>query len=224
MCCDAGWDGEMYVSTVEMNLREQSARVWFGVACLFISACQNQDPGEQGLFDVVERYPDAAPIAPATECVVMTGREPVVSAAHVEVCSEIDYPRFPPAGGPHFSVWADFDTYEEPIETGFLVHSLEHGAVALLYDCPEGCPEVVDVFAGIKATREDTLCRAQSSDNRIIIAPEPKLDVAIAVVAWGHVYLATCLDEGSLSAFVEAHYAQAPEDLCAAGRSTPVCP
>jgi hypothetical protein len=200
--------------------------VWFlfGVAGLFASACQRQDPGEDGLVDVVEQYPDAAPIAPATECVVITGREPAVSAAHIEVCSEIEYPRFPPAGGPHFSAWADFGTYSEPVETGFLVHSLEHGAVALLYNCPEGCPEVLEAFADIEAARVDPLCRTHASMNRIIIAPEPRLEVAIALIAWEHVYLATCLDEASLSAFVDAHYARAPEDLCAPGRIAPVCP
>jgi hypothetical protein len=180
---------------------------------------------DDGLVDVVEERPDAPPIAPATECVVTTAREPATSAAHEDVCSVIDYPRFPPAGGPHFQVWADFGTYDEPVEPGYLVHSLEHGAVALLHNCPDGCPEVLDAFAAIAtAHADDVLCRDHPAGSRIIIAPDPTLDVAIAAVAWEHLYLATCLDEPSLTAFVDAHYAQAPEDLCAPGTATPVCP
>lgn len=172
----------------------------------------------------MEQSKEAPPIAPFTECVVVTGREVVGSAGHVEVCSELDYPRLPPSAGPHFSAWADFGVYEEPVEAGFLVHSLEHGAAALLYNCPEECPEVEEAFARIRADRVDPLCRLHPAGNRIIVAPEPRLDVAIAAVAWGHVYLATCLDEASLRDFVAAHYAEAPEDLCAPGQSAPSCP
>jgi hypothetical protein len=54
-------------------------------------------------------------------------------------------------------------------------------------------------------------------DARFIVAPDPNLDTPIAVTAWEHVYVATCIDEASLGTFVEAHYGQAPEDLCARG-------
>ena len=53
--------------------------------------------------------------------------------------------------------------------------------------------------------------------SRFVIVPEPDLPVAVAAVAWEHVYTATCLDLASLQAFVDAHYGQAPEDTCAPG-------
>lgn len=209
-----------------MHMESGKGHAWVrcGLAALLGFGCQGQAPESGGLIDVMEETKEAPPIAPFTECMVVTGREVVTSAAHVDVCSALDYPRFPPSGGPHFSAWADFGVYEEPVDAGFLVHSLEHGAVTLLYNCPEECPEVEEAFARIREGLVDPLCRSHPAGNRIIIAPEPRLDVAIAAVAWGHVYLATCLDEASLTDFVSAHYAEAPEDLCAPGQSAPGCP
>jgi len=93
---------------------------------------------------------------------------------------------------------------------------LEHGGVVFNYDCPEGCPEVLAAFdAAIAAHGVDPMC--EGVDARFIVAPDPTLDVPIAITAWEHVYVATCLDEESLIEFVEAHYGQGPEDLCARG-------
>ncbi|MGE0784844.1 MAG: DUF3105 domain-containing protein [Sandaracinaceae bacterium] len=180
-------------------------------------------PSEE-LLDVVVTHPDAPPIPPASECTVTTARSPATDRTHVDPCSELTYPLDPPAGGTHFGVWADFGVYDEPIELGFLVHSLEHGAVALLYDCESDCPEVTDAFARIAATIDDPLCRDHPMLRRIIIAPNPGQEAPIAAVAWEHRYTATCLDEPSLAAFVTEHYAHAPENLCAPGTSTPMCP
>lgn len=192
------------------------------LACLAL-ACD--PPAEEGLVDVVETRPDAPPIAPATECVVTTGRAPVSDATHLTPCSDVDYPLHPPPGGPHYSMWADFAVYEEPVPWGFLVHSLEHGAVVLAHNCTEGCPEVLAVFEQLRADRDDPSCRDHPNGSRVIIVPDPSLEVPIAAVAWEHVYLATCLDETSLRAFVDAHYAQAPEDLCVPGVTPPnSCP
>ena len=49
----------------------------------------------------------------------------------------------PPVFGDHYPTWAAFQTYEYPVPLGYLVHSLEHGAVVVFYDCPEGCAEEV---------------------------------------------------------------------------------
>src|SRR5207237_8446273 len=51
------------------------------------------------------------------------------------------YKFYPPASGPHFSVqgvapvpWQTIDTLQE----GQYIHNLEHGGIAILYDCPSG--------------------------------------------------------------------------------------
>lgn len=190
-------------------------RAFASLTCLLL-ACSGP-PSSEGLVDVVEMHPDADPIPPSTECTVTTGRAPANGAAHVAVCSELEFAMHPPAGGTHYASWADFATYSEPVPWGFLVHSLEHGAVVLAHNCQDDCPEVLAAFERIRVGTDDPLCRTHDNTNRIIVVPDPELEVPIAAVAWEHVYLATCLDEPSLRAFVDAHYGRAPENLCSPG-------
>ncbi len=172
-------------------------------------------------LDVMETRPGGAPLPPATECVVTTWSEVAGPRDHRDPCSAIDYPSVPPASGPHFGVWADFLTYADEVPWGFLVHSLEHGAIVLGYDCPDGCPEVLDAFSNvIDAHGPDPLCAEHpSTDARFIVAPMSGLEAPVVALAWEQVYTATCVDEPSLGEFVETHYGNAPEDLCFAGRA-----
>lgn len=161
--------------------------------------------------------PSRDPIAPFDECVVTTYREPAQSRDHHAPCSDVPLQSLPPTGGDHFGVWAAFGTYDAPVPWGFLVHSMEHGAVVLAYRCDESCPEVVAELQAIADGMDDPLCRGEDVRHRVIVVPMPDLDVAVAALAWEHGYLATCLDPPSLRAFVEAHYGRAPEDLCVPG-------
>ncbi len=175
--------------------------------------------GEGGLTNIVELRPSATPIPPATECIVTTGsavtRE---TATHLTPCSDTTYDTTPPAEGPHYSSWAAFGVYTAPVPWGFLVHSMEHGAVVITYSCGADCSEVpAQLRAFYDTYTADPLCSSSSVRHRLIIAPAPDLDVPIAASAWGEVYRATCLDEPSLRAFVDAHYARAPENFCAPG-------
>ncbi len=196
------------------------------LALLLLGACGpgTSNAGDGGLLNVVVERPNAPPIAPHSECVVTTGFEPTAEPAHRADCSAMDFPRYPPSSGPHYGTWADFATYSAPVPWGFLLHSLEHGAVVLAYSCGDACPEVPAAFARIAAQIDDPLCSTHPNGNRIVLVPDPDLPTPIAAVAWEHVYLATCLDETSLSAFVNANYARARENLCVAGTPTPTCP
>lgn len=185
---------------------------WLPLASILI-ACTS--PTDGGRLDERVETPDAAPIAPFDTCTVTTYRVPAASAGHVAPCSALDYPELPPSGGDHYGQWAAFGVYDAPVPWGFLVHSMEHGGVVLAHSCEGACPEVEAEFAAVAAEHDDPLCRGDAP-NRIIIAPAD-LDHPVVAVAWEHVYVATCLDPPSLRAFVEAHYGDAPEDLCAQG-------
>ena len=175
--------------------------------------------GDGGLTNIVEIRPSAAPIAPETECVVTTGsaltREP---ATHLTPCTDTSFDTTPPCEGPHYSSWAAFGVYTAPIPWGYLVHSMEHGAVVIAYSCGADCPTLpASLRAFYDAYTADPMCTTTSVRHRLIVVPMPDLDVPIAAAAWGEVYRATCFDEASLRAFVDAHYARAPENFCAAG-------
>jgi hypothetical protein len=49
------------------------------------------------------------------------------------------------------------------------------------------------------------------------VSADPLLDVRFAASAWGFALKSSCFDLGALAAFIDAHYARAPENLCADG-------
>jgi hypothetical protein len=188
-------------------------RIGLLVATLLAASCTSS-----GRTDEVITHPDAPPIAPFVECTVYTAREAAASASHVAPCSELAYD-VPPFGGPHYSQWAAFGTYDAPVPWGFLVHAMEHGAGVLAYRCEAGatCDSVRSELEAIVAARApDPLCRGDAPI-RYVLAPAPDLEWPIAVLAWEHVYTATCLDRASIDAFLDAHYGRGPESTCADG-------
>ena len=52
---------------------------------------------------------------------------------------------------------------------------------------------------------------------RLIITPDPNLDVQFAASTWGHMLKADCFDADLVETFIDDHYADAPEDLCGGG-------
>lgn len=207
-----------------------SRTFFFFTVFLALVGCGPTVPGGVGArVDIVTTHPTAPPIAPATSCDVTTSREPAASRNHHDPCSTIDYPYIPPSSGDHYSIWANYQTYTAPVPWGFLVHSLEHGAVVLIYDPDSSAAsDVRAAFASvITAHGADPACRDETWMSRIIVVPSHDLSTPIAAVAWEHTYEATCLDMASLMAFVEANYAHGPEDLCGPGEdasATGWCP
>lgn len=143
-------------------------------------------------------------------------------AFHFSPGTALGYCTKPPSSGDHYDVWAAYRTYDKPVPYGYLVHSLEHGAVILLYKCASGsCPTVQAQLQAVANARPvDSTCTAPVQ-RRIIIAPDPTLDVEIGAAAWGWTYRASCVDATSLGQFIDDHYAKATENLCADGVTPP---
>ena len=146
---------------------------------------------------------------------------------HVAECSPLTYPENPPAGGDHYSVWAAFQSYTFPLPRGYWVHDLEHGAVVYSYNCPQGCTdEVNEVEAMINALPKDPLCGSRAP-RRVLLTPDPELDVRWGLSAWGHTVRADCFDLERFRLFYLNHFGLGPEQLCAPGFDFPdmsACP
>ena len=148
-------------------------------------------------------------------------QHPPASANHLTACSAVSYDSNPPSGGNHYGVWAAFQRYDFAVPVGFLVHSLEHGAVVFWYNCPDGCAdEVAQASAMIDSFPLDDLCAGTSAPRRAILVPSPDLDARWAASAWGFLEKADCFDEGVLRQFYGDHYGQGPEALCNAPGTT----
>jgi hypothetical protein len=207
-------------------------------ALAFVAACGDEHlPGADPPADAgVDRQParpdvhlvdasaadaavDAAP-RDAAACNVRIEAIPLADSPHVAEGTAIAYASNPPSSGPHYPIWANFQEYAQPVEDGYLVHSMEHGGVLLLYRCDRAsCPADVAELRAIRDARPADLLCDPSIRTRVILAPRPANDVAIAAAAWGWIYRADCLDRASLEAFVRDHYAAGPESTCAPGRS-----
>jgi hypothetical protein len=138
------------------------------------------------------------------------------SAQHVAVCSAIAYPMNPPVYGDHYPVWAAYKSYSFPVPLGFLVHDLEHGAVELLYNCPQGCAdEVATAQAFLDALPQDPRCT--DVKHQTILAPDPSLPTRWAAVAWGRSLTAACFDSTAFRSFYDANVGHGPEDICSDG-------
>lgn len=118
-------------------------------------------------------------------------------------------------------MWANFQEYGAPVEWPYLVHSMEHGAVVLLYNCdPPGCPDIVDQLKRVRDNAAvDPLCTDAGAAKRIIIAPSPTIPTKVAAATWRRTYQASCVDMPTLEAFVRDNYAKGPENICASGRT-----
>ena len=160
--------------------------------------------------------PDAAgPDAPA--CTTTIASHPLAAGVHVAQCSPITYATNPPTSGSHYGLWASWRAYADRVPRGFWVHDLEHGGIVVTYNCPTGCAaEVAALTAFLAARPADPLCVAPIR-NRFVVTPDPLLDTRFAASAWGWSLRSDCFDLPALGSFIDAHYAQAPENFCTDG-------
>jgi hypothetical protein len=133
-------------------------------------------------------------------------------ADHVVNCAQACYQTVPPSSGNHYPTWPVYKAYDQPVPWGFLVHGLEHGSVIVVYNCPCGCPsEVAAAKAWIAALPTDADCAAPP---RVVLAPDPTLDVRWAASAWGFTLRAATFDQPAFQSFFTAHYDHGPESIC----------
>jgi len=162
----------------------------------------------------------------ATDCPDVSGAplgiamHPLEGNTHITACSPTCYRTMPPTSGNHYPIWPAYKTYPSPVPWGFLVHGLEHGAVIVVYNCPCGCPdEVAAAQAWIDALPNDPVCATRP---RVILAPDPTLDVRWAASAWqdqvgGWTLRSATFDQAVFNQFFVDHYGQAPELVCGSG-------
>jgi hypothetical protein len=184
--------------------------------------------------DVVEAPSGECKVVPKADtlagtCEIAQKTVTGLEQTHVSACSEVSYSDNPPAGGPHYPSWAAFQSYSFPVPRGFWVHDLEHGAVVFSYNCcaaEAGCAdEVAQVQAMIDAFPADPICDP-ATPQRVVLTPDPLLDVRWGVSAWGSTLRSDCVDTERFGQFYLDHFGRGPEDLCNPGTDfggTPPC-
>jgi hypothetical protein len=170
-----------------------------------------------------------AMVSDGQACTSVTERHPSEGNLHEGLCSPILYQTNPPSSGNHYPVWAVYKTYSKPFLPGFWVHNLEHGAVVITYNCPGGCPaEVSAAQAVIDGLPADPGCPKR----RVVMLPNPDLDVRFAASAWGVTLKASCFDPAAFAKFYTDNVGHGLEPVCDDGydpltdgqNGGPICP
>ena len=200
--------------------------VFFSLAALAAGACASKAKGSD-VFDVVPAdASDETTYVPDAPCLVALDSPPLLPAIHVAIGTDIIWDSNPPSSGPHYPIWAAYQTYSSPVPRGYYVHDLEHGAIVFAYNCADGDADCAGVAAALQAASDalpdDPLCAEEGTGVRVrtVITPDPLLDVPVAAAAWGYTYKADCVDPPSLIAFAMEHYGNGPEVLCGNGTTS----
>ncbi|NUN14824.1 MAG: DUF3105 domain-containing protein [Myxococcales bacterium] len=141
-----------------------------------------------------------------------------VPSPHLGAADPAVFVSHPPTSGPHYWALAKWGAYDVPVPAGNWVHNLEHGGLVLLYRPGANADQLRAALIQAAAdTPVDPKCNgASEACQRIIVAPDNDLPsgTAVAAVAWEYLYTAQCVSETDLRTFIDARYAQAPEDFC----------
>jgi hypothetical protein len=130
--------------------------------------------------------------------------------AHAAEGAPIQYRHDPPSSGTHYVMASAAGVYAEPQPTGNWVHSLEHGYIVLLYNCPTDCPELVSQLRQFYETAPKSV---RYGGQKLIIQPYPSLQHKLAIVAWDYLDELDDFDAGRLLAFYNAYLDRGPEDV-----------
>jgi Protein of unknown function (DUF3105) len=125
----------------------------------------------------------------------------------------LTYPQSPPVGGPHNPTWQNCGIYSSALPNENAVHSLEHGAVWIIYQ-PTLEPSAIE--------RLKSLVRGKSY---ALLSPYPGSPAPIVMSAWGTQLRVDQADDPRLGAFL-TQYMQGPQTpepgaACTGGNGTP---
>jgi hypothetical protein len=87
------------------------------------------------------------------------------------------------------------------------LHNLEHGHAVFLYNCPEGCPDIV---AALESARQ----QAKVGSNgviRALVAPDSRLPTRVAALLWRRAWVADTPDPEALRCLLSFQDDEAPE-------------
>lgn len=127
---------------------------------------------------------------------------PISAATHINDPTLMDIDAgVPPAGGPHFPVPQDPGSYENPIDDGNAVHSLEHGMIWISYN-----PDLVTA-----EDLETLLAISGEFDNDVVLSPRPDNADPIAVTSWGRRLLIEEADADLIEQFIRTNVNRSPE-------------
>ena len=157
------------------------------------------------------------------QAVSTTQGQPVADEGqtHVDPSTSPTYNSYPPASGPHYSAqgiapvpWQTIGTSSSPLVEGQYIHNLEHGGIAILYNCPTGsdCTTLqnsLENYVRNLAPVEPTF-----GEVKVVLSPYSKgMQKKVALVAWDYIEFLDAYDQAAITSFYENHVNKGPEQI-----------
>ena len=127
------------------------------------------------------------------------------------------YSTKPATSGPHWNIGGeapvDWGVYKEPIPDEAMVHNLEHGGIAIQYNCRD-CPDLVAQLEGFYSrytTDPSHRLPLYPSSTKLVVAPYYDMTTRIALTAWCRIDSMDTFDEERALRFIEAYRDKGPE-------------
>ena len=127
---------------------------------------------------------------------------------HVAVGSQIRYKANPPASGPHYPVPAPAGVYPNGLQSGFWLHSLEHGYIVLLYRPPASAEHLAEFDRMIK-----DFPKSRYGNVKLVIAAYPDMPHPYTVLAWDWRLEMDTFDRATVLRFYSQHLGHGREDI-----------
>ncbi len=166
------------------------------IISLFAGGINFGGSGGDGFFD-------SAPDGPGVR-IADAGRDHVgLGLDHAE------YTSMPATSGPHFSqplAPTRWGVHETELEPEVYIHNLEHGGVAVFYNCPDGCDT-------LKGQLTDLVNTGVNRGAKMLLAPHSGFEGRIALAAWTFLDVFDEFDEDRIRDFFDNHQSSvnAPE-------------
>jgi hypothetical protein len=140
---------------------------------------------------------------------------------HVAPNTQPTYNFYPPASGPHYNLQGyapvGWQTVIDPggtaLQEGQYIHNLEHGGIAILYNCPSGC----STLEGQLKNYVKNLAPAEPLYHEVKLVMSPYSrgmgSHKIALVAWDYIQFLDSYDQNAITKFYENHVDQGPEQI-----------
>jgi len=113
----------------------------------------------------------------------------------------------PPTSGHHCTNTVSCKTYDTEQNRCVWLHNLEHGHAVFLYNCPEGCPDLV---ASLDSLRQEA-SRGSNGVIRAVVAPDSRIPNRVAALLWRRSWVSDTVDPDAVRCLLKLQDANAPE-------------